>query len=185
MTRACDCLNFCGDDPAINKGEATPCERAKIQMAKPKTAIIPDAILNIGKLLLAQNDQYTANPMFVVERKRIVTGIDTDYCESDDDIVWIIEDSMIFNGDHEFSELEAGYNESATVPENYTRTGFSSHWEFVTLFFTQQAADNYISRHGHKHDATLRVSVESAYRNDEYQTVRDWLMLLATGEVSA
>lgn len=141
------------------------------------TIEVPDELLKIGDLLRTQDNQCTADPTFVVERKRIVTGIDTDYCD-EENIVWCIEDQMIFKDDEEFHGLEYDFNEDGAIPPDYTRTGFSHHWELVQLFFTQSAADDYIKRNGHKHDGELRVTVESAYRNHEYQAVRNWLMSL-------
>lgn len=143
-----------------------------------ETVTIPEELRRIGELMRTQDNQCTADPIFMVERKRITTGIDTDYCDGDDQIAWFIEDCMIFKGDEGFAELEAGYNCCGMIPRDYTRTGFSYHWEYVQPFFTQSAADAYIKHNGHKHDGELRVSVESAYRNNEFQVVRDWLMSL-------
>ena len=131
----------------------------------------------IGELLRTQDNQCTADAIFVVERKCIVTGFDTDYCESDQ-IAWCIEDSMHFKGEDYFKELEDEFIKTGVVREDHTRTGFIVYWDFVQLFFTQSAADELISKHGHKYDGELRVSVESAYRNKEFQTVRNWLMSL-------
>lgn len=131
----------------------------------------------IGELLRTQDNQCTADAIFVVERKRIATGFDTDYCDSHQ-IVWAIEDSMYFEGEDYFKELEEEFERTGKQREDHTRTGFIVHWDFVQLFFTQSAADELISKHGHKYDGELRVSVESAYRNKEFQTVRNWLMSL-------
>lgn len=31
-TQACDCLNWCGDDPAVQAGRARPCERMQKEL---------------------------------------------------------------------------------------------------------------------------------------------------------
>jgi hypothetical protein len=49
MTRdACDCLNDCGDDPAVQRGEIPPCEykRNKIQEAERKRLLQLETELN-------------------------------------------------------------------------------------------------------------------------------------------
>lgn len=142
-----------------------------------------DELRVIGELLRNQDDQCTADPTFIVERKCIVTGFDTDYCESHQ-IVWAIEDSMYFESDDYFKELEEEFERTGKQREDHTRTGFIVHWDFVQLFFTQSAADELISKHGHKYGGELRVSVESAYRNIEFQTVRNWLMSLPSVDVA-
>lgn len=38
MTRKCDCLNDCGDDPALRTGEADWCEHSKRRAAAAKAA---------------------------------------------------------------------------------------------------------------------------------------------------
>lgn len=145
---------------------------------KDQTAAIPAALTKIGELLRTQDSDCTANPLFVVEKCSILTGIDTDYCDTDEDIVYVIEDEMIFKGHLEFDALEAHFKAHDEVPENYTRTGYSKSWEMVQPFFTREAAEAYINRHGHKHGGELRMSIESAYRNDEIQSVLNWLASL-------
>jgi hypothetical protein len=147
------------------------------QLAEAKKVAATDEIRAIGELMRTQDNQCTADAIFLVERKCIITGFDTDYCESHQ-IVWCIEDSMYFEGEDYFKELEDEFIKTGVVREDHTRTGFIAHCDFVQLFFTQSAADELILKHGHKYDGELRVSVESAYRNKEFQTVRDWLMSL-------
>jgi hypothetical protein len=135
-------------------------------------ASIPDELKRIGELIRTQDSDYTANAVFLVEQERIVTGIDTDY---DPEILWVIEDHMIFKGDDEFDALEAAYEADGTIPENYTRTGCTRQWDYLTQFFTRSAADAYTERHGHKFDGKLRVMIEGDHRNTEFNFVRDWL----------
>jgi hypothetical protein len=143
---------------------------------------IPDELRRIGELIRTQDSDYTANAVFVVEQERILTCIDTDY---DPEIVWCIEDSQIFKGDGKFDALEAAYDADGTVPENYTRTGCSRHWDYLTQFFTRASADAYIERHGHKLDGKLRVMIEGDHRNTEFNFVRDWLAGLPKEDAQA
>lgn len=134
---------------------------------------VPEAILEIGRRMIADakdNDHHTAHPMFCVEKRRLVTGIDTDYT---DNIAWIDEDGSIVD-EGEAAPLEAAYDEDGEVPDGYTRTGFAEEWEHVDAYLTPQAAEARIN--GGKDG---RVNVESAYRNSEMRAVREFLMSLA------
>lgn len=140
--------------------------------APPATPVVPEAILEIGRRMIADakdNDHCTAHPLFVVKRRRVVTGIDTDYT---DNIAWI-EDGEIL-GAEESALLEAAYQETGEVPDDYTRTGYCEEWEHIDTYLTEQAA---LARIDGGPDG--RVSVESAYRNKEMQAVRAFLMSLA------
>lgn len=134
---------------------------------------VPEGILEIGRRMVADakdNDHCTAHPLFCVEKRRLVTGIDTDYT---DNIAWIDEDGYILPAD-EAAALEAAYDETGEVPNGYTRTGFVEEWEHVDTYLTPQAAEARIN--GGKDG---RVNVNSAYRNSEMRAVRDFLMSLA------
>jgi hypothetical protein len=157
--------------------QETRIEELEAQLAEAQKLAAPQELRKIGELLRTQDDQFTADAIFIVERKRIVTGFDTDYCESHQ-IVWAIEDRMYFEGEDYFKELEDEFKRTEKQREYHTRTGFIVHWDFVQLFFTQSAADEFIAKHGHKYGGDLRFSVEGAYRNNEFQTVRNWLMSL-------
>jgi hypothetical protein len=147
------------------------------QLAEAQKLAAPIELRKIGELMRTQDNQYTADATFLVQQLRINTGIDTGYCETNE-IVWICEDCMFFEGEDYFHELEKEFRETGVEREDHTRTGFSKHWDFLQLFFTHAAADELISKHGHKYDGELRVSVEGAYRNNEFQTVRNWIMSL-------
>jgi len=116
------------------------------------------------------NDHYTADPMFVVQRKRLVAGIDTDY---DPEIGWLDEECDLIEGS-ERDQLETEYQKSLEVPDGYTRTGISWEWEYVDTYLTPQAATARIN--GGKDG---RVYVESACRNHEMRIVREFLKSLA------
>lgn len=134
---------------------------------------VPEDILEIGRRMIADtkdNFHYTAHPMFRVEKRRIVTGIDLDFTDS---IAWIDEDGEILDPE-EAATLEAAYDKTGEVPDSYTRTGFVEEWEHVDTYLTQQAAEARIN--GGKDG---RVNVGSAYRNSEMRAVREFLMSLA------
>jgi hypothetical protein len=145
---------------------------------------VPDELRAIGQLLRTQDEQCTADAMFVVEQKRLIIGFDTDYSQGPEDIVWCIEDHNIFQGDEEFAELERAYEEDGTIPENYSRHGFAWQWAFITAFFTDKDSAEFVERHGHKYEGELRVTVECEVRNRQWAAMRKWLMSLAAPQAA-
>jgi len=134
---------------------------------------VPEIIRVIGQRLLddaRKNDHYTAHPVFIVEQRRDICGIDPDYTE---DIAWLDEDSERVSAE-EAALLEARHDETGEVPAGFTRTGSTEHWKHVNTYLTHQAAMASI-----KNGGDHRVVVESAYRNSEIQAVREFLMSLA------
>lgn len=129
---------------------------------------------NLAHQLRSQDNRYTSYPVYEVQEKVRVTGIDTDYTE---DVLWISPDSEIVGNDPEFDDLthdqlEALHNEGSDVPDGYTRTGYAERWEQRESFLTLEAAESYIKTNKHRHDGELRVYVDSAYRNKEWQELR-------------
>jgi len=108
----------------------------------------------IGARIRSQDNLATAGPIFVVQQKRRLYGLDPAYTET---FVWM-------NSDGE----EADENERAT------RVGYLDQWEFVTACFTQGAAQRFIDENAHNLKEP-RIFVESSYRNYEWQAVREYL----------
>lgn len=142
------------------------------------TPQVPESIVEIGRRMLADtkdNTHYTADPLFLVEKRLDIFGIDTDYAPR---IAWIDEDGHEAVGD-EAEALEKAYQETGEVPEVYTRTGAEERWEYVDTYLTQQAAEARING-----GPDGRVMVESACRNNEMKLVREFLMFLAATSIS-
>ena len=53
------------------------------------------------------------------------------------------------------------------------------NWRYVQPFFTEVGADRYIAQNGHNHQGKLRVYASSAFRNWEWQALREYLLTLA------
>ena len=56
---------------------------------------------------------------------------------------------------------------------------YQDTWHFVTACFTEVGCNDYIRLNGHNHRGKLRVYADSSYRNEEFRTVRAFLMGLA------
>ncbi|WP_155837617.1 hypothetical protein [Herminiimonas sp. CN] len=63
LAEKCDCLNFCGDDPWIDKEKATPCAHYKRkQAAKAKAQAQTQALSNVEALLAQHGAMLEGNP---------------------------------------------------------------------------------------------------------------------------
>lgn len=131
----------------------------------------------IGERLRTQDNRCTAYPIFEVQERKRVYGIDTDY---DPKIAWLYDDESVEvhegHGGISSEALEAKYQEDLNEPRGYRRVGYHEYWEYVQPFFTEVAANRYIQENGHNHAGELRVYAGSAYRNHEWQAVREQLM---------
>jgi hypothetical protein len=137
---------------------------------------VPEELTRIGKLIVTQDNRYTDQPLFIVQQRRRVYGFDTDYC---DNIVWVCsEDDWSEASKEEANEFEAAYQETCKVKSGWQRTGYMDEWEFVTACFTEQGCKDYLKRDGHNLKEP-RIYADGSYRNEEYRTLRNWLMSLA------
>lgn len=135
-------------------------------------------IAEIGKLLKTQNNRFTAHPIFMVQEERTIYGIGAEY---DPQIVWLYEDGCVRVDEKLASRLERMYHNLNSkyfmddCPRGYRRVGYTTQWINVQPFFTERGAEEYIRVNGHNH-GKLRIYVASAYRNAEWQAIRQWLM---------
>lgn len=133
-------------------------------------------IVAIGRLIASDNYEHcTAEPLFLVERKRRVYGFDPRFTE---EVAWLDGEEVEAATDGEtFKRLEEGHERGDDEPDGWTRTGFVDRWEFVTVCFTKQAAEAYIEDQKHNL-GEARVYVDSAVRNPEMKAIRRHLVHL-------
>ena len=89
-----------------------------------------------------QDNRMTADPIFLVQQRKHIFGMDLDYV---DDVAWIFDSEYeYYYGDTnpEFLEALVYYGENYEMPENWTRTGYIDIWEFVQPFFSLKAAED-------------------------------------------
>jgi hypothetical protein len=132
------------------------------------TALIERA----AQLLHTQDNRATQHPVFVVQQRRRICGVDDGYT---DDFVWMDEEWDEVHDPELIEQLDVA--SSLDPPKGYTRIGYLDIWEFVTACFTEQGCKDYIEVNGHNLREP-RIYVESAHRNREWQAVR---ALLAGG----
>jgi hypothetical protein len=133
----------------------------------------------IGKLIREQDNRCTDAPIFIVQQLKRVYGFDPEYAD-DDCIAWIdhANDCSVASPE-EHTALEEAYQngEYTKISENWTRTAYQDRWEFVTACFTEHAAREHIRINGHNLNGP-RVYAESSFRNEEFRTVRQFLLSL-------
>lgn len=166
------------EEEAMKAAEEELVRRSRIAMSSMSEKFIE--MQKIGELIETQDNRATSEPIFIVEERRRLYGVDTDYT---DDTVWIH-----VAGDHE----EADENESERLDrlagdgepdDDWTLVGYVDRWEFVTACFTEKACEDYIA--ANKHNLTdPRIYAATGYRNHEFIAVREFLETLHTQEKS-
>ncbi len=133
----------------------------------------------ISNNLKTQDNRITSLPIFVVQQKRRIYGIDTDYS---DECVWLTNDGECQEVDQETADkltitwLNGGNDAGNRLfVSDYTRTAYIDIWEFCTCCFTEAGAEAYIAANGHNLKEH-RIYVESGYRNIEFETIRNHLL---------
>jgi len=134
-----------------------------------------EKLKQIGKLINTQNNRITDQPMFIVQKKVIDYGYDSEFC---DDYKWINQDSGDYEeADEDKSKELEEIDDLCGDTEPFEKVYYKERWEFVTACFTERGCKDYISRNGHNLKEP-RIYAEGSRRNKEYQTVRNALMEL-------
>lgn len=151
-------------------------------------------------LLHTQDNRATKYPLYCVQEKRRVFGVDPRY--HDVEFVWFGDDGTECATDEDFADMLVGYyeyssedalRESCSDDPVYTSDGVfrrvpCAHvWEFVTAHFTEFSARSYISQNEHNLREP-RIFVTSQHRCYEWCFVVDGLMsgeIAESGEGSA
>jgi hypothetical protein len=131
-----------------------------------------EALRTIHGLLHTQDNRITAAPMFAVQQKRRVYGIDTEY---EPLIAWTNDEGFEASPE-DAARFETAYDHDCDAEqEGYRRIGYHEYWEFVTGCFTEQGCKDYLARNGHNLNEP-RIYAYGTYRNEEWKTIRDFLM---------
>lgn len=132
-------------------------------------------LVKIGRLISTQDNRITDQPIFAVQQKRRVWGLDPE----EHSFAWVNVDSgaELTEGQH-FDDLEAEYDETAEEPGNWRRVGYIDIWEFVTACFTEQGCKDFLALEGHNLKEP-RIYAYGSFRNKEYRAVRTWLLARA------
>lgn len=138
---------------------------------KRKCAELPDAFTRIAENLRTQDNRITSHPVFVVfQKEEMVVSEEFDH----DRIAWVWECGDGEVEDHTARRLEA-LHQGCRDTRGYSRYTMKSINRFVTACFTEDGCKDYLRQNGHNLNEPF-IYVHSAYRNDEWQLIRNWLM---------
>lgn len=139
------------------------------------------------------DDHCTADAIFIVQARRVIFGIDTDYsdkraviCEEgewfspmeywddlDDQGQTALNDASDEYHGHLFTEIhEHEQWEMLSELTDHTVTGWDERWEYVCAHFTRDAADAFIRRKKHDYRDGLRVYVDAQVHCWEYNAIK-------------
>lgn len=130
-------------------------------------------LAEMARELRTQNNAATVHPIYVVQSRHRIYGIDPTW---GGDVVWLRQDETIEADDDESRELSERQEREGEV-DGWDLVGYVDTWVSVQPFFTRSGAESYIARNGHRM-TDARVYVESAYRNPEWQAIRELLLAL-------
>ena len=143
--------------------------------------------------LRTQDNAATACPIFTVQQRRRVHGMDPAYATDGTKYDWIAaEQDYDIAGEAKAQELDAiaiDYDAAGNklfqhevVDDDgvsWEAVYYVDHWEFVTCCLTQKAAEAYIQ--ANRHNLTEpRVYVESAHRNQEWASIRELVHVIGS-----
>lgn len=143
------------------------------------------------------NEHCTADALFVVQAKRIISGIDRDFTDN-----WVVicgdsqwfspqaywddadEDSRIYldqaakaSYDGKFLDIDAHHQWSILKDlDDHTVAGFDETWEYVNSHFTKEAAEAFIQRKKHDYRNGLRIYVDGQSYCWEFNAVKDAIL---------
>lgn len=128
----------------------------------------------IGELIRTQDNRITDQPFFAVMTKREIVASEDHDC---DRICWVENQSgnYVEATETQHRRLEAIYQAKYEVRDGWDRYAMKEIDVFVTGCFTEQGCKDYINKNGHNLNKPF-ICAFGSYRNDEYQTVRKFIM---------
>jgi len=124
-----------------------------------------EKLKQIGELIRTQDNRITEAPMFCVQQKRRIVGMDAGYS---DKTVWVNSSS----GETEESETEPENNNG-----DWEEFGVFEYWEDEMVSFTEEGCKEYLRLNGHNLKEP-RIYAKSFYRCPEMLEIRKFLMSL-------
>lgn len=122
--------------------------------------------------IVYQDNRCTEDPIFLAQKEVREYGIDPDYDYSG--YIWYDLNGGVESSDEDVALLEAGAGPLSDRFRHEKRY-YRNRWETITPFFTEKAADHFLKLN-HYHWGKTRVYVDSAWRNNEWQAIREMLI---------
>jgi hypothetical protein len=125
------------------------------------------------KNLREQDNRITANPIFMVQSLNRNYGYDDGYGSGH---IWLDRGDEIYDEDL-IKELDRKDEEYEEIDSRYYKCYYRDEWINKQPFFTEAAAKEYIRVNGHNL-CEPRIYVESGWRNDEWNFIREYFLSL-------
>lgn len=145
------------------------------------------------------NNHLTADAIFIVQARRRIVGIDTNYTdkiclcdgegtvyETKEDYYECQDDQAKEELDHECRELHfcdyldcdnrEAFDLACELDEDLACTGWDEQWEYVNSHFTHAAAERFIERKKHDYRLGIRVYVEAQTYCWEYNAIKEGIL---------
>lgn len=137
---------------------------------------IPESIKEIIKNLKTQDNRITNLPIFTVQKKETIYGFDDSFSS---DFIWVDDGEEVCDEDL-LVILNKKDEEFEAIDSRYEKRYYITQWINIQPFFTEIGAQNYINCNGHNLGGAenCRIYVESGWRNQEWQDVREFLLSL-------
>lgn len=124
----------------------------------------------IAERLRTQDNRCTADPIYVVQQRRRVYGVDENYT---DNFVWVSSDGEA--SEEESKRAEKSFQELGEEAEDLNRVGYIDEWVFVTACLTLKGAEDFIT--AQRHNLTdPRIFVDSGHNNSEWKALRAFFL---------
>jgi hypothetical protein len=158
------------------------------------------AAAEVRDRLWTQDNRCTGDPLFIIQQKRRMYGIESGWHDSATGYIWTDRDDPEYSFDSDADLLEHlnenlnEKDESLLTAEDledaielslhevlqitghtYDKIYYQEVWEFVCAHFTEEAANIYVTQNAHNLKEP-RVYVTSQYRCHEWNAVRRFLM---------
>ena len=133
-----------------------------------------EELIILANRLKTQDNRITANPLYCVQQKRRIYGIDLEY---DPQILyqWAEDPDYSWETREEAEQELLKDDISLDDFEKYIQeVGYIDIWEFVTAHLTEKAAQLYIDQNKHNLKSP-RIFVSSQYRCHEFNNVIEHL----------
>ena len=141
----------------------------------PQTKGKMKTLIEIANRLKTQGNRMTSNPMFCVQIKVRVVGMDTAYSVGK---CW-----------HDYASQETLYDDDPEWKnhdgDEWNEFGYVDRWETVMVAFTGEGCNQFMELDGHNvkrraFRGEVRIYVESFNRCPEMIAIREYLLSLAT-----
>ena len=165
------------------------------------------ALKAIGQNILTQDNRCTADPIFCIQGRKRIYGMDPSYV---DETVWIDEEGNEIDvakcrqeakdlrgqlpvTEDEKAEYAKQYEKEDELTDyewaekqEWTNTAYVDRWETIQMCFTEDGCNRHIKMNQHNYARPykeIRIYVDHLYRNPEMVLIRNMLMAFAKGEL--